>query len=160
MVRGLPALADIGAADLVGNDIADQDEQQHAHGDGVGHLVIALLGIGEGQEGHGPGGGRHHDDDQVQLLGDGDEGQHKAGDEAVLCQGDDDGAHPLPEAGARDVRRLLQLHADGEHVGGTGPAGEGEVLDHGGQNDQSEGAVQGGDQAAQMGDAEHGEVHG
>ena len=94
------------------------------------------------------GGGGHHDDDQVQLLGDGDEHQHEAGDEAVLCQGDDDGAHPLPEAGAGDVGSLFQFHADGQHVGGTGTAGEGEVLDHGGQNDKGKGAVQGGDQTA------------
>ena len=54
---------------------------------------------------------------QVQFLGNGDEHQHEPGNKAVFGQGDDNGGHPLPEAGAGDVRRLLQLRADGKHIG-------------------------------------------
>ena len=155
----LPGFADV-CAEAVGDNVADEDEQQHAHRDGVGHLVVALLGIGEGQIGHGLGVLIHHNDDEVQLLGNADEGEHEAGDKAVFGQGQDNLSHALPEIGAVDVGGLLQLHRDLHHVGGTGPAGEGEVLDHAGQDDEGEGAVQGGDQPAQAGLGEHGYVHG
>lgn len=157
--RDLHTLVEV-CAEAVGHGVAHQNEDQHADGYRVGHLVVALLRVGKGQIGHGLGGGSHHDDDQIQLLGNGDEGQHEAGDEAVFRQRHDDGTHPLPEAGAGDICRFLQLHADGEHIGGTGLAGEGEVLDHRGQHDQGKGAVQGGHQSAEMRPGEHGEIHG
>ena len=43
---------------LVFQSYALWPQQQHAHGNGVGHLGVALLGVGEGQIGHGTSGGR------------------------------------------------------------------------------------------------------
>lgn len=43
-----------------------------------------------------------------------------------------------------DGGRLFQLTADLQHVGGAGPRREGQMLHHGHQRQQSEGAVQGG----------------
>ena len=80
--RDLHTLVEV-CAEAVGHGVAHQNEDQHADGYRVGHLVVALLRVGKGQIGHGLGGGSHHDDDQIQLLGNGDEGQHEAGDEAV-----------------------------------------------------------------------------
>ena len=62
---------------------------------------------------------------------------------AALGQGEHDLDKTLEEACALDGGGLLQLAADLQHVGGTGAGGKGQMLDHGGQRQQGEGAVQG-----------------
>ena len=78
-----------------------------------------------------------------------------------LGQREHDLDEPAEEAGALDGGRLLQLAADLQHVGGAGAGGEGQVLHHGHQRQQGEGAVQGGHQGHAkdlLGLGEHGQV--
>ena len=140
------ALGQVSVSKDIRQCIHQEHDGEHHDRHAVRCLGAVLVLILERQIGQRGGLGGHDQDDQVQFLHDGDEDQHKAGDKAALGQREHDLDEALEEAGALDHGGLLQLTANLQHVGGAGAGGEGQVLDHGGQGQQGEGAVQGGDQ--------------
>lgn len=123
--------------------VYQEHDGEHHDGHAVRSLRAVLVLVLERQIRQRGGLGRHDQDDQIQFLHNGNEDQHEAGNKAALGQGEHDLDKTLEEACALDGGGLLQLAADLQHVGGTGAGGKGQMLDHGGQRQQGEGAVQG-----------------
>ena len=124
-----PALDDIRAEDLLGDQIHDRDQRDHDDRACRRQLVAVQTRVRIGQIGQGDVPFVHDQRNEVEFLRDADKRQYETGHKAVLCKREDDLRKSAPEARSVDGRRFLQLCADLQHGRGTALACVREVLD-------------------------------